>query len=136
MIRIAFILLLSFTHFQDKDKKAKMLCKNWGQIGQQYLPEGSYKDIPSNIARKITFNDNGTYSEIYGANRASGYWKFNSDSTKFLISYETYNDEKVQNDFNLKYYFPILKLNEDTLVFSRMDRQRTVKETYIKQLDK
>jgi hypothetical protein len=113
-----FLLALFFLQpLQESGSKTALFCRKWQQVGIKSFNR-TFNPVQAENAKVMEFRSDGSYQEQMFTLESRGLWKFNADSSKFVISLTELNgqptkdislDEKQASDL-------ILRLTADTLI--------------------
>jgi hypothetical protein len=115
---VVFLLPLFFLlPLQESGSKAALFCRKWQQVVTKSFSR-AYNPVSTEMAKVMEFRSDGSYQEQMFMLESKGQWKFNADSSKFVISLTELNgqptkdmslDDKIATDL-------IIRLTSDTLI--------------------
>ena len=113
-----FSIFLLGLSFQQIPSNVDLLCRKWKQVGLKPF-KGNYTPIESPMAITMEFCHDGTYNQAMSIMEFNGVWRFNADSTKFVVAFTHMNGKPIKNlsiddDKPVDFF---IKLTSDTLIY-------------------
>ena len=114
---VFLLALFALLPLQESGSKSALFCRKWQQVGIKFFDK-AFQPVSSQMAKVMEFRSDGSYQEQMFMLESKGVWKFNTDSSKYVISLTEFNGQPTK-DMSLddkKATDLIIKLTVDTLI--------------------